>query len=158
AFNVIYWPMQAFARGLLPEVPADPRGVVDLVPVDYVVDLLHRATFTEGLGGTFNAVAGDRALSVREVIDHGCRLLDRAPPQLTPPGSFDPEHPAAMFAPYFDVATRFDDRRTELGLGGQAPSAMDYLPRLLDYAQLARWGKRPLTRESARSAERASAA
>ncbi|MCA1689501.1 MAG: SDR family oxidoreductase, partial [Actinobacteria bacterium] len=39
-FNVIYWPLRAFARGMLEEVPADPDGVVDVVPVDYVADAL----------------------------------------------------------------------------------------------------------------------
>ena len=40
AFNVIYWPLRAFARGMLDEVPANPDGVVDVVPVDYVADAL----------------------------------------------------------------------------------------------------------------------
>ena len=40
AFNVIYWPLRAFARGMLDEVPANPDGVVDIVPVDYVADAL----------------------------------------------------------------------------------------------------------------------
>jgi nucleoside-diphosphate-sugar epimerase len=150
AFNVVYWPMQAFARGLLHEVPADPDGVVDLVPVDYVIDLLHRATWAPGVGGTFNAVAGKRAFSVRQMIDHSCRLFEREPPVLTEPGTFDPGHPAAMFAPYFDVETRFDDSRTQTGLASSPPDPAGYLHRLIAYAKRSRWGKSPLTRESAR--------
>ena len=38
AFNVIYWPVRAFERGLLEEVPARPDSIVDFVPVDYVTD------------------------------------------------------------------------------------------------------------------------
>ena len=38
AFNVIYWPMRAFSRGLMDEVAIDPEGVADIVPVDYVAD------------------------------------------------------------------------------------------------------------------------
>ena len=34
AFNVIYWPMRAFSRGLMDEVAIDPDGVADIVPVD----------------------------------------------------------------------------------------------------------------------------
>ncbi len=152
AFNVVYWPMQAFARGLLPQVPADPAGVVDIVPVDYVADLILRAAFGGQMTGTLHAVAGDRALSVVEVIEQSCRILERRPPALTPPGSLDPNHPAAMFAPYFDVETRFDDRRTrgELAPGLTAPPTSDYLPEMLAYAIRARWGRAPLTRAAAR--------
>ena len=38
AFNVLYWPMRAFERGLLEEVPAREDSIVDFVPVDYVTD------------------------------------------------------------------------------------------------------------------------
>ena len=37
-FNVLYWPMRAFERGLLAEVPARADSIVDFVPVDYVTD------------------------------------------------------------------------------------------------------------------------
>ena len=43
AFNVIYWPLRAFARGLLKELPALPRSHVDIVPVDYVADVIVHA-------------------------------------------------------------------------------------------------------------------
>ncbi len=38
AFNVIYWPMRAFSRGLMDEVAIDPDGLADIVPIDYVAD------------------------------------------------------------------------------------------------------------------------
>ena len=37
-FNVLYWPLRAFARGLFARVPAKSDGRVDVVPVDYVAD------------------------------------------------------------------------------------------------------------------------
>ena len=40
AFNVLYWPIRAFSRGLFAEVPARPEALVDVVPVDYVADAL----------------------------------------------------------------------------------------------------------------------
>ena len=40
AFNVLYWPIRAFSRGLFDEVPARPEALVDVVPVDYVADAL----------------------------------------------------------------------------------------------------------------------
>ncbi|HUY72709.1 MAG TPA: SDR family oxidoreductase, partial [Gaiellaceae bacterium] len=34
-FNVVYWPLRAFSRGLMDEVPVDPDGLADVVPIDY---------------------------------------------------------------------------------------------------------------------------
>ena len=164
AFNVLYWPLQAFARGLLTEVPADPYGLVDMVPVDYVAHVIEHAAFTAGVSGRLHAVAGERALRVAELIDAVCSELDRDPPVMTAPGPLAADDPAAIFAPYFDVATRFDNRRAA-ALAGPAPEPLSYLPQLLDYGRAARWGKRPRTRASvmrsggpSRSEERSPAA
>jgi long-chain acyl-CoA synthetase len=153
AFNVLYWPLQAFTRGVLDTVPADPNGVVDMVPVDYVAEIIERATFQPGVAGRFHAVAGERALTVDELIDEVCREMDREPPTLTEPGSLPGDHPAGAFAAYFDVKTRFDDARARMlaGDAGPAPDPISYLPQLLDYGVRARWGKKPLTREAARA-------
>jgi nucleoside-diphosphate-sugar epimerase len=153
AFNVLYWPLQAFARGLLDTVPADPAGVVDMVPVDYVAEVIERAAFTPGVTGRFHAVCGESSPSVAELIEMVCDELDRPQPTLSAPGSLPADHPAAVFAPYFDVETRFDDRRAARLVGdrGPAPEPSTYLPLLLEYGATARWGKRPLTREAART-------
>lgn len=153
AFNVIYWPLQAFARGLLDTVPADPTGVVDMVPVDYVAEIIEEAAWRPGLRGIFHAVAADRSLTVDELISQVCDRLERTPPRLTEPGTLPADHPAQVFVPYFDVETSFDDRRgRQLAREGKgAPDPAAYLGVLLDYGQRARWGKRPLTREAARA-------
>ena len=36
SFNVLYGPLEAFARGAFPAVPARESAPVDIVPVDYV--------------------------------------------------------------------------------------------------------------------------
>ncbi|MEK6229005.1 MAG: SDR family oxidoreductase [Actinomycetota bacterium] len=152
-FNVIYWPLQAFARGLFTEIPADPEGVVDLVPVDYVAEVIDRALYEPGAAGAFHAVAGERALTVAELIEHTCGALDREPPNLTAPGTLGPDHPAAVFEPYFDIHTRFGDRRARglLPNGTEPPPPQDYMPGLIDYGLQTRWGKKPLTRQAARA-------
>lgn len=149
AFNVIYQPLQAFVRGRLRELPADPLGLVDIVPVDYVVDVLHAATFTPAIGGAFCAAAGDGALTLGELVDLICASLNRAPPRLTASG--DLPRRTAMFAPYFDVACRFDNQGTLGLLGHGAPPTGDYLAALLRYGRIADWGRRPLTRQAARA-------
>jgi nucleoside-diphosphate-sugar epimerase len=155
AFNVLYWPLQAFARGLLDEVPADPDGVVDMVPVDYVADVIERVTFDPAAAGSFHAVAGEDASSVAQMVEDVCALMNRRPPQLQPLGALPDDHPAGVFAPYFDVRTRFGCERAR-ALAGPAPDPHAYLPRLLEYARATRWGRRPLTREAARAVSVAS--
>jgi long-chain acyl-CoA synthetase len=40
AFNVIYWPLKAFARGAYLAVPAKRSSPVDVVPVSFVADAI----------------------------------------------------------------------------------------------------------------------
>lgn len=147
AFNVIYWPLQAFARGLLDSVPADPGGLVDLVPIDHVVDVIGHA-MAAGAPGVLHAVAGAGAPTVSELNEAAASLLGRPAPALEPPGS-DLDHPAAVFAPYFDVAVRFGDARTRAA-GLTAPAGTELLPEILGYARAVRWGRRAVTRQAAR--------
>jgi nucleoside-diphosphate-sugar epimerase len=121
-----------------------------MVPVDHVAEVIERVVFAPEVSGRFHAVAGERAPSVHELITEICREMDRRVPTLSEPGSLPADHPAGVFAAYFDVKTRFDDRRAR-DLAGPAPEPFDYLPQILEYARAARWGKRMLSREAARS-------
>jgi nucleoside-diphosphate-sugar epimerase len=150
AFNVLYWPLQAFARGVLTSVPADPAGIVDMVPVDYVAEVIERVTFAPEAGGRYHAVAGPRAVRVDELIEAICIEMDRPRPELSEPGTLPDDHPAGVFAPYFDVKTSFGDERAR-NLVGQAPEPLSYLPGLLEYGTTTRWGKSHKTREAARA-------
>jgi len=153
AFNVIYWPLQAFVRGLLDEVPADPEGIIDLVPVDYAAEVIERVLYEpDGVAGAFHAVAGEHALTVADMIERTCSATGREPPRLTAPGTIAPDDPVAAFASYFDVHASFGDARARaINGGGGAPTPDSYFQRLLDYGEQARWGKAPLTREKARA-------
>jgi len=153
AFNVIYWPLQAFVRGLFTEVPADPEGIIDLVPVDYVAEVMEGALYEPGAEGVYHAVAGDRALTVAELLEHTSGALDRKPPTLTPLGTLGDDHPAAVFEPYFDIHTRFGDERARSLVSSPSgpPPPQDYMPALIDYGLHTGWGKDPLTRQAARA-------
>ena len=59
------------------------------------------------------------------------------------------EH-GAVYLPYFDMSVVFDDTRTRTQLGLRAPKLREYFDALMDYADLAKWGKRGLSREEAR--------
>jgi thioester reductase-like protein len=151
AFNVLYWPLRAFARGLFDEVPARPDGRVDVVTVDYVaaglVELLDRDDT-----GVFNLVAGEEAPTVQELIDMACERFDRPPPTLLEPGSDLNAGTGNVFLPYFEVDTVFDDTRTQLLLsrsGLRRSRLADCFRALMDYADEAGWGKQGMTREAA---------
>lgn len=148
AFNVVYWPLQAFARGLLDEVAADPAGIVDLVGVDRVIDVLGAALFDPAAHGTYHAVAGDGAFTVAGLVEQACGILGRPQPTLLEPAPPRPGDPAAAFVPYFDVGVRFDDRRAR-ELAGE-PTGAELLEPMLAYATQARWGKRGISRQAAR--------
>jgi nucleoside-diphosphate-sugar epimerase len=153
AFNVIYWPMRAAERGLLPEVPAHPESIVDYVPVDYVAEGIIALLDEPTASGTYNLVAGQRALTAGELVDLHASLVNRPPVQLIaretagalPQG-------AEAYVPYFDVPGSFDNSRARYVLeraGIEEPDPRAYLERLIDYAHTTRWGKKPLSREAA---------
>ncbi len=151
-FNVLYWPMRAFERGLLDEVPAREDSIVDFVPVDYVTDGILALLDSEHAQGTYNLVAGSQALSAGELVELHSTLTGR------PPVRFAQAQDAAglpaggeSFVPYFDVRCRFEDARARelIGQAGvESPDPRDYLARLIAYAHVSAWGKRPLSRQA----------
>jgi thioester reductase-like protein len=160
AFNVLYWPLRAFARGLFEVVPTRAGGRVDIVPADYVADaLVHLIDRPEA--GVFNLVSGHDAATVDELADLACAHFDRPRPPFVEPGTGTgtttaDEHGAVYF-PYFDMNVVFDDARARavLGTGGiRAPKLADYFATLMRYAELARWGKRDVVREDVADAAR----
>lgn len=147
SFNVLYFPLQAFARGLATRVPADPAAVVDVVPVDHVSDVIEAALDADFDGDTLHAVAGDRATTAGELARLASAFFGRPAPELIPPSEFDATGAALdqleIYFPYFTVKTRFDDTRAR-ALGLQAPHLPDYFDRLMEFARAARWGKRSI--------------
>lgn len=162
AFNVVYLPLRAYARGLLSVVPGRAEAPVDVVPVDYVADGLLELLDLP-VGCTHLLVAGEAAPTVAEFTRLAGEALGRPPATIVDPGVLrgalaaagaeDRARAEAMLAsfgallPYFDVACRFEDRTTAgflRGRGLAVPPLAEYLPRLLAYAERARWGKQPV--------------
>jgi long-chain acyl-CoA synthetase len=154
AFNVLYWPLRAFARGLFDKIPARPEGRVDVVPVDYVADGITALIDAEATG-TFNLVAAEHAATVDELARMACAHFGRECPPYVQTGASGgaavDEH-GAVYVPYFDMEVVFDDARTREVLGMQAPKLPAYFDTLLDYAHAARWGKRGTPRDAAYAA------
>jgi thioester reductase-like protein len=165
AFNVLYWPMRAFERGLLDEVPAREDSIVDFVPVDYVTDGILALLDDDAATGTYNLVAGEDALSAGELVQLHSAVTGREPVRFVAQRDHDGERdgdgaggvPAGgeSFVPYFDVRCRFGDERARELLacaGVVRPDPQDYLARLIAYARASAWGKRAMTRQGAFSA------
>ncbi len=157
AFNVLYWPLRAFDRGLLPSIPTKPGNRVDVVPVDFVADaIVHLLREPSDVRGAVHATAADGAPTAEELVALAAQTLGRDRPPLVE-GADDSlgrhSEEAAQYMPYFDMEMVFDDERARRLLGPAgivAPPLHDYFPALVDYARRARWGKAHLTRAQAR--------
>jgi thioester reductase-like protein len=163
AFNVLYWPLRAFARGLFTAVPAIPTAPVDVVSVDYVADAVHALCESDGgIGETYHLTAGAGASTIGEIAALASRYFRRPLPQVLPPAEFAAldcgavEHSALdasrIYFPYFAIDTVFDQAVTQALLepqGIRVTPLREYMGRLLDFATASRWGKRPIARVDA---------
>ncbi len=165
AFNVLYWPLRALARGLFPAVPAVASAPVDVVSIDYVADAIHElCECPSAVRQTYHLTAGAEASTIAEIADLASGYFQQPPPRLLSPEEFmSGDHgvarsmieEGAMYFPYFSVATIFDDAftRTQLEPAGISVAPLrDYMSRLLDYATYSRWGKQPIPRVEAAAA------
>jgi thioester reductase-like protein len=166
AFNVLYWPLRAFARGLFTAVPGIPSAPVDVVSVDYVADAVYElCNGGGGAGETYHLTAGTHASTIQEIANAASRYFKRPLPRVLSPGEYakldgseaqrSVVEGSSVYFPYFSVDTVFDDSVTRARLeplGLSASPLGDYLDRLLDFATRSRWGKRPIARVEALAA------
>src|SRR5205085_4900397 len=88
-FNVIYWPLRAYAKGAYSAIPARRRSPVDVVPVDYVADAIFALAGGHTTAGeTYALAAGPQASSVGELLELSARYFGRRPPAAIPPGAY----------------------------------------------------------------------
>jgi thioester reductase-like protein len=162
AFNVLYWPLRALARGLFPAVPAIPSAPVDVVSIDYVADGIHELCESSGgIRQTYHLTAGTEASTIAEIADLASSYFQQPKPRLLSPAEFmSADHgvarpmleEGAMYFPYFSGTTTFDDAaaRAKLEPAGITVAPLrEYMSRLLDYAAWSRWGKHPIARVDA---------
>jgi len=171
SFNVIYSPLRAFASGAFKMLPARRRSPVDVVSVDYVARaVLALSAAPQAQGRTFHIVAGDAAHSVGELLDAAAERFEQPAPKCVSPRLYRRLlHPIALrrtsraarrllkrnevYFPYFGMRMRFNDsdaREILDPLGIHPAPLLDYFPALVEFAQAARWGRRPIDRAQAR--------
>jgi thioester reductase-like protein len=170
SFNVIYGPLRAFASGAYRILPGRSGAVIDIVTVDHVADAVLALTAApEAEGGTFHVVAGDRAATLGELLALAERRFGHPSPRLLPPPLYRRlVHPIVLrrvskrarkalraseiYFPYFSLRMRFDDRRARELLepaGITATPIADHFDTMIDFAEQAEWGRRPVTRAEA---------
>jgi thioester reductase-like protein len=171
SFNVIYWPLRAFARGAYVALPARRDAPVDVVPVDYVADAVFALSQApEAEGATFHLTASTYASSVGELVELATVCFGRPAPRLIEPTLYrrvvhpllvraarDEHYRRALarsevFFPYFAMQVAYDNRRSRVALAGAGISPAPlrtYFDRLIEFALAAEWGRRPVPRARA---------
>jgi long-chain acyl-CoA synthetase len=149
AFNVIYGPLKAFARGAYKAIPGRRTAPVDVVPVSYVADAIFELSRHDVKSGTtYNLAAGDGATSVGELLELSAAYFNRRPARVVLRTGDHRRRRALtaseIFFPYFAMRVRYDTTGARAALaasGVSVPPLRDYFHRLMDYAVAADWGR-----------------
>jgi thioester reductase-like protein len=166
SFNVLYFPLKIYARGLWRWVPGEPSTEVDIVPIDYVCDAIDALSRTPAsLGRCFHITSSDRSTTIGRAADMACHYFGAKPVRFFPPAfymnvihrsvvvgtmPFRRLHDTlinkgSLYLPYFLMNFHFDDREARSilePLGIQPPKAEDYFAQIFQYAIDTDWGKK----------------
>jgi long-chain acyl-CoA synthetase len=163
-FRVLYWPLKTLASGLAIVAPLDPKGIVDLVPVDYVVDAFRVLSATDAsLGKCYHLAAGPKGeRTCGELLDTAVEIFGvRRPFLISPRISYSIVRPllyatlwgkrrpllrqAEQYFPYFAYRASFDTSIATadlVGSGIEPPAVADYFGTIVQYCLDTDWGKR----------------
>ncbi len=166
SFKVMYWPLKIFSRGLIPIVPASRAGVVDMVPVDYVIAAIWELSRRQDtLGGCYHLAAGpDGSTTIGEALEQATAFFKVRKPLFVPTATFERYvrplfhlffhgkrrqalDAGRVYVPYLNYQAAFDTTNTRAALKGTgivAPSVRDYFARLMTFCVESDWGKRTI--------------
>ena len=159
AFNVLYWPLRAFSRGLFDRGPGAARRRASTSSRSTTSPTRSCTCSTAREAGVVQPRRRPRraARSTSSSSSPAAHFGRPRPPRRRSPARRTARHAdehGAVYFPYFDMDVVFDDSRAR-ALLGPAGIAAPQLRRLLRRAdglrRAARWGKRPITREAARA-------
>ncbi|HTY58691.1 MAG TPA: SDR family oxidoreductase [Bacteroidota bacterium] len=167
SFNVIYIPLRLVERGMLSFVPGTPSTKMDLVPIDWVDDVMvHIMGLDAANGKVCHVTAGpDRAAPLGEVVLSATAYFDLHAPLAAPRtmefvsreeferrrrltrgreeallGQLD------TLLPYVSIDRLFDSTNTDALLEGSGitfPPFHTYEEKIFAYCLRTRWGKIP---------------
>lgn len=170
-FRVLYWPLKVLSTGLAWVVPLDAKGIVDLVPIDYVVDAFRElASDDASLGKCFHIAAGpDGQSTCGDLLDAAtARFEVRRPWLISPRFSYRLVRPflygvmwgrrrpllrtAEQYFPYFAYRASFDTTVVDAALARhdvEQPKVSDYFDTILQYCIDTNWGTKRVDAEDA---------
>ena len=165
AFKVLYWPLKMLSKGVFRIVPADPGGIVDMVPVDYVGGAIEALSADSAQRGKcFHLAAGPECAStVSQMLDLAVSTLDARRPRLISPRvyfalvrpvlhavSSDKQREflrkGRVYLPYLSYQAQFDTAQARAALephGIRPPHVGEYFRQLVAYAVSTNWGQGP---------------
>ncbi|MCL4396400.1 MAG: SDR family oxidoreductase [Chloroflexi bacterium] len=177
-FNFFHNAMRFAYHGLVPALPGDPRGHVDLIPVDYAARAIQHLVDHNFRPGTTYHVCAEPRLSfcLEELVDKTFAALVASPfsirrrlhkfPILEPAAfnrlvqdARDEGHarllqalvPLTYFMPHLALPKVFDSGNTRRDLQGSGltlPDIRTYYDRIVDYCLQTDWGRRPESRDN----------
>lgn len=168
-YRVLYTPLKLLAQGVALFAPADPRGQLDVVPIDYVVRSFRAlSSSSESLGRTYHLAAGPSGQSsIGELLHLAANFFEVRKPILIPPAFWLPvlkpifyvayaalwgERKAQLdkvshYFPYFAYRATFSTSTAERDLAPHQltpPSVQEYFRTLMQFCIDTDWGaKRP---------------
>jgi thioester reductase-like protein len=156
-FKVIYAVLKTLTEGRVRSIPAHYGATLDLVPIDWVADVVTSVAlrFDEAVGQTFHAV-GTEAITLRDLSDVLAEYPSLQAPRFLPPEIFDLDRlPAlerkyydrivSLYESYFTCRMSFSDDATAKFMGSRPQlRRKPFLRRLLDYAIRVGFLGRPL--------------
>ncbi|MDO8213297.1 SDR family oxidoreductase [Conexibacter sp. CPCC 206217] len=143
SFNVVYPPLRALVSGVLDVVPAPAGAILDLVPVDHVVEVVAGLLDDPAQTGVVQVVSGELAPTMEQFARLSLEHAGRPMMECVPTAADQ----IGVYAPYVDVWARFEFARA--GQLGVRPVPIERLvPLLLDHAAAARWGRTRVLRSS----------
>ncbi|MEW6440495.1 MAG: SDR family oxidoreductase [bacterium] len=168
SFNVMYFPLKLYARGIWRWVPGSPDTPLDIVPVDYVCNALDCISRESGsVGRCYHLTASSSATTFGTAARMAESYFGAKPVWFIPPKIYmntihrvagmltlgrlhDTLMKAALYFPYFMNKLRFDNRNAGSILeknGIRAPSVEDYFARIFQFCIDTDWGKNLPERE-----------
>jgi nucleoside-diphosphate-sugar epimerase len=166
SFNVIYIPLRLLFLGLLTAVPGKPETTLDLVPVDWVNDVItHLTAHPDAAGAVCHVTAGrERAALLGDLVGAAAAYFDLHAPLPVPrevefiSGEEFERRKATVggrqgallaqldtLLPYVSIDRLFDSTTTDRLLRGSGisfPPFNTYAHRILAYCLDSDWGRR----------------
>ncbi len=163
SFHALYWPLMVYSRGWWRTLPGNPDAIVDVVPLDFVLEAITRLRSEErSLGQCFHLASGDKAVRLHELAVRlqewvggpPVRYVDQriwrfvVRPLLSPVLMLTRHGRAVfrgadVFMPYFESNPVFDTTNARNFLSDyHPPPVLSYFDSLMRYAEEHEFGRK----------------